>query len=50
MVQARLAKDVLAEVPGQFVSYMRAHGIQPPQQKPHQSLQPQAANAPPMQQ
>ncbi|XP_060050620.1 copine-8 isoform X2 [Erinaceus europaeus] len=26
---ARLAKDVLAEIPEQFLSYMRAHGIKP---------------------
>lgn len=26
---ARLAKDVLAEVPGQFLSYMRTQGIEP---------------------
>ena len=33
MVQARLAKAVLAEVPQQFLSYMKKHGIQPPQQR-----------------
>lgn len=26
---ARLAKDVLAEIPEQFISYMKAHGIKP---------------------
>lgn len=26
---ARLAKDVLAEIPEQFLSYMRARGIKP---------------------
>ncbi|XP_007941378.1 copine-8 [Orycteropus afer afer] len=26
---ARLAKDVLAEIPEQFLSYMRAHGVKP---------------------
>ncbi|XP_033110613.1 copine-8-like [Anneissia japonica] len=41
--QARLAKDVLAEVPDQFLSYMKKQGIKPnaePQQ--NQSLQVQA--------
>ena len=33
MIQAKLAKAVLAEVPQQFLSYMRKHGIQPPQQR-----------------
>ncbi|XP_067930020.1 copine-8-like isoform X2 [Watersipora subatra] len=34
MVQARLAKDVLAEIPHQFLSYMKAHNILPPKQRP----------------
>ena len=29
MVQAILAKEVLAEVPDQFLSFMTKHGIQP---------------------
>ena len=29
MVQALLAKEVLAEVPEQFLSYMNKHGVQP---------------------
>ncbi|XP_067929315.1 copine-8-like isoform X2 [Watersipora subatra] len=33
MVQARLAKDVLAEIPNQFLSYMKANRILPPQQR-----------------
>ena len=33
MVQARLAKEVLAEIPDQFLSYMKKHRIQPPQQR-----------------
>ena len=38
MVQAALAKEVLAEVPNQFVSYMRRRKIQPPQQRAHQAI------------
>ena len=27
--QAQLAKEVLAEIPEQFLSYMKAHGVKP---------------------
>ena len=47
MVQASLAKEVLAEVPDQFLGYMRKHGINPPQSRTHQPLQPQASAPPP---
>lgn len=33
MVQARLAKAVLAEVPDQFLSYMKSHKVSPPKQR-----------------
>jgi len=33
MVQARLAKAVLAEIPDQFLGYMRRHNIEPPKQR-----------------
>lgn len=49
MIQARLAKEVLAEVPEQFLSYMKKHKIQPPQQRlAPQSISGQAGSAPPM--
>ncbi|XP_071960282.1 copine-8-like isoform X2 [Antedon mediterranea] len=43
--QARLAKEVLAEVPYQFLSWMKKHGIKPnpappPQQQPAQQVYP----------
>ncbi|KAF6029550.1 CPNE8 [Bugula neritina] len=45
MVHARLAKAVLAEVPDQFLGYMRRHNIEPPKQR----LAPQSiSSGPPM--
>ncbi|XP_033106485.1 copine-5-like [Anneissia japonica] len=41
--QARLAKEVLAEVPDQFLSWMKKHGIKPnpsPPQQPNQQSHP----------
>ena len=59
MAQARLAKEVLAEIPDQFVSYMRTSGIAPgnirrflpndhlfPKGAWHGSRQPMAPTAP----
>jgi len=50
MIQARLAKEVLAEIPDQFLSYMKKHRIQPPQQRlaPQSVSGQMGGDAPPM--
>lgn len=40
--QADLAKEVLAEVPGQLTSFMKSHGFKP-QMAPAQDLQPDSS-------
>ncbi|XP_071497871.1 copine-8-like isoform X1 [Diadema antillarum] len=48
MSQARLAKDVLAEVPGQVTGFMESKGISPSTSPaPHQSLNTALPSAPP---
>ena len=44
MVQALLAKEVLAEVPEQFLSFMNKHGVQPSPARQHQQSMQQTPN------
>lgn len=46
--QHALAKHVLAEIPGQFISYMQTNGIAPANKRPPGSLVTGAQQAPPM--